>query len=84
MIIKIAPKAECLKIGKEQLKKDGYLEEQISLLSEDFILDFIPEELFDTEHLCCNYVDDETGRVYYVGQENWAVADFFVEEIIAE
>lgn len=84
MIIKIKSKQECLEAGRECLKRDGYSEKDIKLFSEDFILNFMPEELCSTEQSCCNYEDDETGRVYYVGQENWAVADFFIEEIIAE
>ena len=85
MIIKIKNREECLEAGFRQVI-DLYgldIANKIKDKDENELLDYLPDDIFDTEQIVSHIENDIEGKCYYVNN-GWAVSDIFVKEIIGE
>ena len=85
MIIKVKSREECLEAGFRQLI-DLYnldIANQIKNNDENELLDYLPDDIFDTEQIVNHIETDVAGKCYYVNS-GWAVSDIFVEHEIGE
>ena len=83
MIIKVKSREECLEAGFRQTI-DLYgldIANGIKNNNEDELLDWLPNDIFNTEQIVNRIETDVTGKCYYVNS-GWAVSDIFVKEII--
>lgn len=85
MIIKIKSKEECLEAGFRQAIDlyDLDIANKIKDNDENELLDWLPDDIFNTEQLVNHIETDITGKCYYVNN-GWVVSDIFVEKVIGE
>ena len=85
MIIKVKSREECLEAGFRQVIDlyDLDIANKIKDNDEDELLDYLPDDIFNTEQIVNHIEIDGFGKCYYVNN-GWAVSDIFVKEIIGE
>ena len=84
MIIKIKSREECLEAGFRQAIKLYGLDTAHKMQDdEEDLLDYLPEDIFNTEQIVNQIENDRYGKCYYVNS-GWAVSDIFVKEVIGE
>lgn len=83
MLIKIKSKEECLEAGFRQAIDlyDLDIANKIKNNDENELLDYLPDDIFDSEQIVNHIETDVAGKCYYVNS-GWAVSDIFVKEII--
>ena len=85
MIIKVKNREECLEAGFRSVITMYGLDVANNLLKnkEAKLLDYLPDDIFDTEQIVNHIETDTAGKCYYVNN-GWAVSDIFVKEVIGE
>ena len=86
MIIKIKSREECLEAGFRRAISlyDLDIANMIKNNNDEYeLLDYLPDDIFDTEQMVNHIETDITGKCYYVNS-GWAISDIFVKEIIGE
>ena len=82
MIIKLKTVEQAISVAKQRLAHTyGYKQYQLASISENALLDYIPKEYFGSEHLVTGTETQQGETWYYIGLENWAVPQEFVESI---
>lgn len=85
MIIKVKSREECLEAGFRQAIElyDLDIANKLKDNAENELLDWLPDDIFNTEQIVNHIEIDIAGKCYYVNN-GWAVSDIFVKEIIGE
>ena len=83
MIIKVKSREECLEAGFRQAIDlyDLDIANKIKSNDENELLDYLPDDIFNTEQIVNHIEIDGFGKCYYVNS-GWSVSDIFVEEVI--
>lgn len=79
MIIKVKSREECLEAGFRQAIRLYGLDIAHKIQSnEDELLEYLPNNVFNTEQIVNHIESDITGKCYHVN-EGWVISDIFVE-----
>lgn len=82
MLIKIKTVEDAVNIAKQELKdRFGYDDKELARLSQETLLDYVPEEYFGKEHEALGPLQSDGINYYYVGIALWAIDEKFVETV---
>lgn len=83
MIIKVKSREECLEARFRQAIDlyDLDIANKIKNNDKNELLDYLPDDIFNTEQIVNHIETDVAGKCYYVNN-GWAVSDIFVKEVI--